>query len=1040
MVRRPALLLAPSLVLAGLVPAQRGVVRHAELLPPDAVVAASWADREGVEGVAKALGLGRLVADPDAAWPRLRRAFVAGLVGADAPELGVAERLGSLGFGLAVRPGAADGAASFVAVADVDPATAAALARGLARRASQSERVRTARVGAVEGYVTDSSLGPVAVAVLEDVLVVARTADDLAAVVQRRQNGTAGLDRVLAARRPGVTAEPAGGAVYFDARRLRGEQATDLGLDAVTDLVWTVRAADGQIVEAFDAQSAQGKGAKPGVLGALVPSGILHGEGLGSLLPDDVSMFAATRFAVADPKDERITRAALGDAAAPLAEAGVLDGVLPHGPDRMVTRRGRPADASAADEVLAVFDLEDAAVLTADLEAQPGLRAATIGAFRTFARDGGSPQLAVGEGWLVVGARDGKRLLRFVQEHGLGATDNVLLDPLKQGRAEFSALGIVDLGARAKEFAAAFGIADRPGFGRALARFVAALPVGTVKTRFQVTPRTGGFGWSWTSKNGSAGPWFVDEAVRVGEGFLAQHVAAEAVAQAAERVRDRKLRVVEALAEIRDAGLSYFAEHGETTDLAGLLGSGVLAAGVVDGFVDANTARVEEHRVTVVRAEQDAFFAVIAWPNDRQVGEVFACTSNEGPLRNDLLASVSGLERPELQDLFVGGQPGRSWTPGWRAVGVAEAQATAVAATEDAPIDPHVLASIEQFEKLGASAVPDLITRLDQEDPRVTARIAEALIRIGDARAAPALARLVRTAEDPALRRTGLRGLRSLRASDQAATAVAALDDADIEVRTLAATFVGEVGFRPARERLVAVVDRSSGLDAAAALVALAEIGDPGQLLAAAAACRPEEAQTEQALAWMFQQLSPKLDAGREATVLMAVLEHEVPLLRRYAIQRLGELGDPRAVAALERRLAREDAPYVPLLELALAACRGEGAAPATGSATGPVGALWASAEEMWADREQRTLALSALAGGLVLILGLLVALRRGRHRREAETWAELTRPSAAGEAAPMPKSDRARSQASPTGDVDAVRWPGTSGKRAGTRPKATRR
>jgi HEAT repeat protein len=1009
-------------------------LRRAAFLAADSAAVLSMAGLEGHEAVAAATGAVPVFGDAAGTWARLRRAFVAELVGADAPELALAARVGATGFSVGVHADHRDGT-GYVAVADLDRETVTALVSSLERRAERTERVHRTPVGPrTTGYAVATPWGQAALAIVDDVLVVAESAAGVTAAVARARDGRGAADRVPEIRTALLDGAPLA-VVHASGASIRGPWADGLGLDTLDSATWSVRADAGEVLERFDVNA---PAPRSGALGALVPAGALLGEGLGALVPEDTQLFSTTRVDAGRGSNGNLDLG-LGDAATLLAQHALVDVVRPFLGDRTVAVRWRAADPAQPDGVLAVVDLTDAAALTAVLEAQQDLRAGTRGAFRTFvgSRDD-APALAVGDGWLVI-AHPERRLNTWIDERPL-AGNSVLLDPLGAGQPPLTALGAIDLGRVARALSRRLGLRGRGGIGALVDSFVQDLPLGTAVTRYRIAPTARGFVCEWTSGSGALAPWLVRRADAFGRIILARQAEATALAEADREAADDRTRVLRAVEGLRDAALDYRAEHGHVGRLDDLVASGVVPSGLTDGPRDPATHAVQDHLVTMLTGRDAATFAIVAWPAGRKVGEVFACTQTDGPLRNDLLASVSGIERPELQDLFLGGDPTRAWTPGWRSAGVAGPVAAAQPATdEQAPVDPRVWESIEQFEKLGSAAVPDLVARLDHEDPRVTSRIAEALIRIGDPRAAAALGRLVRTADQPELRRLGMHGLRKLDASDQAATAVAALDDADQDVRTLAATFVGEVGFRPARDRLIAVVDRSRERDAAAALISLGEIGDPGMLLPAATACRPGETQTEQALAWMFQQLSPKLEEGREATVLMAVLDHDAPLLRRYAIQRLGELGDPRAVAALERRLAEEEAAYRPLLELALVACRGEGAAPAAGTA-GTLTKLVAGVEDVFADRERRTLALSGLAGGLVLILGLLVALRRGRRRREAETWAQLTRPSTAGEAAPMPKSKGANTADSPTGDVDSVRWPGASGPVGATRPKATRR
>ncbi|MDA0935145.1 MAG: hypothetical protein O3C51_16990, partial [Planctomycetota bacterium] len=136
MVRALVVPLLLSLGLAGSGLAQEGpkagvesgerALRRASFLAPDSAFAVSMAGVEGQEDVSGAVGAGAVFAAPAGTWARLRRAFLADLVGADAPELGLAARIGATGWSVGVHAGNQDGT-GYVAVADLDRDAAAAL-------------------------------------------------------------------------------------------------------------------------------------------------------------------------------------------------------------------------------------------------------------------------------------------------------------------------------------------------------------------------------------------------------------------------------------------------------------------------------------------------------------------------------------------------------------------------------------------------------------------------------------------------------------------------------------------------------------------------------------------------------------------------------------------------------------------------------------------------------------------------------------------------------------------------------------------------
>ncbi|MCK5940771.1 MAG: hypothetical protein KAI24_02280, partial [Planctomycetes bacterium] len=188
--------------------------------------------------------------------------------------------------------------------------------------------------------------------------------------------------------------------------------------------------------------------------------------------------------------------------------------------------------------------------------------------------------------------------------------------------------------------------------------------------------------------------------------------------------------------------------------------------------------------------------------------------------------------------------------------------------------------------------------------------------------------------------------------------------------------------------------------DVQAALLTLADLGASEHLLRMAAAIGDGDAGgCGEALTYAFQTLSPKLDGDRENTVLVAVLDHREPLLRRYAITRLAELARPTAIAALEGRLGKEDAELRPLVEVALAQLRNEGSVQPTDElerATNNAKVLGARALTWWNGLGTAEQAMfGSIPVALILALWLLRrASRRRAHEHDALAAAALVAPS----------------------------------------------
>lgn len=232
-----------------------------------------------------------------------------------------------------------------------------------------------------------------------------------------------------------------------------------------------------------------------------------------------------------------------------------------------------------------------------------------------------------------------------------------------------------------------------------------------------------------------------------------------------------------------------------------------------------------------------------------------------------------------------------------------------------------------------------------------------------------------------------------------------ATTDADVAVRALAAQALARRGAEVAKAPLLVLLDqhgkeRGTGkaTDVAAALVGLADARATESLLAAARAVRFASSETGTALAFLFQSLSPRLSASEEVSTLVAVLDHPEPLLRRYAIQRLGEQRDPASAEALAARLATESEELQPLVRISLEQVRGDATAPADLAERAKHNALSLVRllEREWNSLEKGT-KISAGAAAGVFAVGLamiVVARRRARHAEAAREATALVAPS----------------------------------------------
>ncbi len=337
--------------------------------------------------------------------------------------------------------------------------------------------------------------------------------------------------------------------------------------------------------------------------------------------------------------------------------------------------------------------------------------------------------------------------------------------------------------------------------------------------------------------------------------------------------------------------------------------------------------------------------------------------------------------------------------------------ATPTPAQKPASQEPAPLEEVEALkaaETDPASTTVAGLTKLARSEHAGVAARATWLLRqreSGDARTA--LAELATTSDHAEVRVQALHALLRVGNAASATTAIDCLDDKDMRARTLAAQLLGKLRQPESAGPLLAMIaarakiaDKGSqSLDLQAALLALVDMGVPEHLLPAATAlddCRVEG--FGPALTYYFQTHSTALDAEDQITLLVAVLGHSEPTLRRYAIGRLSEARDLTTVKALEGRLAAEGPELRPLIELALTQIRRQQPAGDAPDATATGEGLLAQAKSRWntLSSNQRWM-IGGLAGLCLLLFVAIVAVvgRRRRSRRAlAADTASLAAPS----------------------------------------------
>lgn len=326
------------------------------------------------------------------------------------------------------------------------------------------------------------------------------------------------------------------------------------------------------------------------------------------------------------------------------------------------------------------------------------------------------------------------------------------------------------------------------------------------------------------------------------------------------------------------------------------------------------------------------------------------------------------------------------------------------------PAEPDAASRLLALEKAGPKAdVQALVELANGDAAAIAARAAWALGVEASKFPVAALIRVVTDSPHAEARAQAMQALERRRDAAATPAAIQALHDADRRVRTFAATLLGKLRAPTAVEPLLTLIDgcrkapqEGAASDLQAALLALHDLGAAPHLLRVAMALHDGKVEgIGETLAYCCQELSPKLPTNEQTTFLVAMLDHREPLVRRYAIARLGELGEATTAAALEAHLSKESKELRPLVEVALAQVRKDKSAPPPDEisrAKGNLSALWHQASTWWGNQDVTMQALTA--AGPILALVLMVALwrlwrRRSDDRAAAAATVAMVQPSA---------------------------------------------
>lgn len=785
-----------------------------------------------------------------------------------------------------------------------------------------------------------------------------------------------------------------------------------IGLDGLGGVGITVGAERGVVRERVLVST---NGPRGTLLDALFPQGGQLGLDAATLAPRDVASFFAIETDLKTAYSEILR---ILDGAEPkLAEelrrfvraSGQQLGVdvetdllyqLGH---RVAAMQWPATDSTSTGEWLYVIDVERSERVADVLTRLPMFESSKLGAYDMLLQRNGGVGLAVGRGMLVAASSE-RQLRRWLGDQRVPTPHAEVRAALSQLTEGGIGCGWVNPRPLMTETLRAIDAAGAVAPGAAIARRIVSHASTTL------SPLT----WSlysnplgFTAQFESSSGFIAELAVAVLVGIAEEAAADPMLARLLDATRSsedlRSVHATQVLAALQFAETRWFEQHKVYADVDALIAGGLIGADMFDGPRGPGILGLGDSLVTVLLVPGDTpHWVGVIWPADRHTGEVFAVSDEQPPMRNELVARSRGIATPMLRDVFNRGDVGAGLTPGWRVIDLGsdtETSAPAVAGSGERA----TLGIIAALEKRGPSAAAEIVRYLDSESPHIVSRAVYALGKLRSSQAVPRIIELATKHESVDVRQQAIKALTNLGDRRSVQASMHLLADPDATVRKLAAANLGRLKAAEAKDELVALIARASrdpaaDEDGAAALLALGEIGDATVLLRAAGSTGGSGKKTEEALVWMFQTLAPKVGADEEPKTLMAVLDHTSTLLRRFAIQRLGELKDPRAAAALESRLGVENDQLRPLVEVSLSAIRGGTAGENTGVAglaRRAMDSTQSAVSSIWNDPRWRTLIVAVLAFLAVLAVGLTVAIKRQRRRRQGESWAAMARQSA---------------------------------------------
>lgn len=393
-------------------------------------------------------------------------------------------------------------------------------------------------------------------------------------------------------------------------------------------------------------------------------------------------------------------------------------------------------------------------------------------------------------------------------------------------------------------------------------------------------------------------------------------------------------------------------------------------------------------------------FLLTAWPEKPGVSgnASFVLQAGGGIWRHEWLPDLDAESGPGLRQIFEDA----AWSSPLRAAWKQTRSGTAEPVAKQAPEAANEKDDESAFLDVARAQVSlDRAKRrnnvaaiarfLDHRSPTIQARAAHYLATLRDEGSVPQLVLLLERSNQPIVRQNVVRALGAIGDDMSLATLVKALADRDGRVRLQAATGLLGKSVLGSKKALLGMIDnfaKDEHGDRSQAALALNDAGDASVLQRLVAVTPSPNERFGQALAFCFQNLSPKLEPQAETALLIKALASAVRPLRAYAIGRLGALGRIEALEALMARTSEEDAEMQPLLTKAINAVRPADEPDVHGtlrnigrSLTG----LYAKFGQL-PPMMQYAIMLTPI-GLLLAILGLWLARRRRRRQEGAQEF-----------------------------------------------------